>query len=275
MKNVLVRLKEYSRQANGAEQHLIHYMLEKPEEAAKMSVQSLAERTYTSSATVIRLCQKLGFSGYKEMISCLNYENGLRVEQRKDKITAIHQEDSLKDIADKVTYRSILALKDTKELLDLKELEKCVELLGRAQRIGVFGIGSTLLAAKDMYMKLMMLDRPCIYNEDMHAQIVCARKLTEKDGAVIFGYSGTSQELLHYARILKARKVPVILVSRFVESDLTLLADYLLYFSSKELQEGTTDTAFRISQMNITDILLTAYVASNPDKDIQRVWNNV
>lgn len=272
MKNVLVRLQEYSRQANGAEQHLIKYLMENPEEVPRLSVQVLAERCYTSAATVIRLCQKLGFSGYKEMLSCLNYENGLRMEQSKGIATKICQEDTLEDIADKVTWRSILALRDTRELLDLESLEKCVELLDRAEKVGVFGIGSTLLAARDMYMKLMMLHKPCCYNADLHAQFLCAKNLTEKDAAVMFCYTGTSQELLQLAKLLKMYKVPLILINRFAESDLGLLADHVLHFASKDLQEGTTDTSSRISQMNITDILLTAYLTSHPGIDTEPVW---
>ena len=42
MKNVLVRLKEYSSQANGAEKFLIRFILEYPEDAVKLSVHALA-----------------------------------------------------------------------------------------------------------------------------------------------------------------------------------------------------------------------------------------
>lgn len=269
MKNVRVRLKEYHRQANGAEQHLIQYMLEQPETVARMSVQTLAEQTFTSAATVIRLCQKLGFSGYKEMISCLNYENGLCVDQNREMSTHIEQEDSLKDIVEKVTYRSIQALEDTKNLLNLQDLEACVELLSRAEKVGVFGIGATLLPARDLHIKLTILNKLCMYNSDLHTQMVYAKRLTEKDAAVIFCYTGTSQELYNYASILKEQKVPIILVNRFGDSDLAVMADHILYFSSKELQEGTTDTASRISQMNLVDILISAYEAANPDNWIE------
>ena len=110
MKNVLVRLQEYRVQANGAEKDLVRYLLEKPEEASKLSIHVLAERTYTSAATIIRLCKKLGFRGYKEFSSSLNYEIALRSEARKDISTEISRDDGLKDIVDKVTYRSIQAL---------------------------------------------------------------------------------------------------------------------------------------------------------------------
>ena len=215
MKNVLVRLQEYRVQANGAEKDLVRYLLEKPEEASKLSIHVLAERTYTSAATIIRLCKKLGFRGYKEFSSSLNYEIALRSEARKDISTEISRDDGLKDIVDKVTYRSIQALEDTRKLVDLDELQSCVDILEKAKTIGLFGIGSSLLAARDMYLKFLRLNKPCICNDDWHSQLVCARNLTKEDVAVIFSYSGLTKEMLTCARILKEKDVPIITVTRF------------------------------------------------------------
>lgn len=275
MKNVLVRLQEYMGQANGAEKNLVHYLMEKPEEAAKLSIHVLAERTYTSAATVIRLCKKLGFCGYKEFIISLNYENALRSEERGDISTEIRKDDVLKDIVDKVTYRSIQALEDTRKLVDLDELQKCVDILEKAGTIGLFGIGSSLLAARDMYLKFLRLNKPCICNDDWHSQIVCARNLTVSDTAVIFSYSGLTKEMITCAGILKEQNVPIITVTRFGENELTRLADYKLYVSAKELLVRTAATASRISQLNIIDILFTAYVKNNYDRDIVRLKRNL
>ena len=253
MKNVLVRLQEYRVQANGAEKDLVRYLLEKPEEASKLSIHVLAERTYTSAATIIRLCKKLGFRGYKE----------------------ISRDDGLKDIVDKVTYRSIQALEDTRKLVDLDELQSCVDILEKAKTIGLFGIGSSLLAARDMYLKFLRLNKPCICNDDWHSQLVCARNLTKEDVAVIFSYSGLTKEMLTCARILKEKDVPIITVTRFAENELTRLADCKLYVSAKELLVRTAATASRISQLNIIDILFTAYVKNNYEKNISRLKSNV
>lgn len=275
MKNVLVRLQEYRPQANGAEKGLVRYLLEKPEEAVKLSVHVLAERTYTSAATIIRLCKKLGFSGYKDFTISLNYELARRSEARKDISTEIRKEDRLMDIVDKVTYRSIQALEDTRKLVDFDELQMCVDTLERAATIGLFGIGSSLLAAKDMYLKFLRLNKPCICNDDLHSQILCARNLSSGDGAVIFSYSGLTREMITCARILKEQNVPVITVTRFSENELTRIADCKLYVSAKELLVRTAATSSRISQLNIIDILFTAYVKNNYDRDIARLKSNV
>lgn len=275
MKNVLVRLQEYRIQANGAEKDLVHYLMENPEEAAKLSIHVLAEKTYTSAATVVRLCRKLGFGGYKEFIISLNYENALRSEERGDISTEIRKDDVLKDIVDKVTYRSIQALEDTRKLVDLDELQKCVDTLEKAGTIGLFGIGSSLLAARDMYLKFLRLNKSCICNDDWHSQIVCARNLTAGDTAVIFSYSGLTGEMITCARILKEQSVPVITVTRFAENELTRLADYKLYVSARELLVRTAATASRISQLNIIDILFTAYVKGNYDGNMARLKRNI
>lgn len=275
MKNVLVRLQEYRLQANGAEKGLVQCLLEKPEEVAGLSIHVLAERTYTSAATIIRLCRKLGFNGYKDFTISLNYELALRSEARKDISTEIRREDRLKDIVDKVTYRSIQALEDTRKLVDLDELQMCVDTLDQAKTIGLFGIGSSLLAARDMYLKFLRLNKPCICNDDLHSQIVCARNLSAGDAAVIFSYSGQTREMLTCARILKEQNVAVITVTRFAENELTRLADGKLYVSAKELLVRTAATSSRISQLNIIDILFTAFVKNNYVRDIARLKRNV
>lgn len=275
MKNVLVRLQEYRFSANGAEKDLVRYLLEKPEEISKLSIHVLAERTYTSAATIIRLCKKLGFSGYKEFVICLNYENALRTNVRKDISAEIVKDDGLKDIVDKVIYRSIQSMEDTRELVDLKELEKCVKRLEQAKTIGLFGIGSSLLAAKDMYLKFLRLNKPCICNDDWHSQILCSRNLEADDVAVIFSYSGLTREMITCAGNLKQRDVPVITVTRFAENELTRLADLKLYVSAKELLVRTAATASRISQLCIVDILFTVYVKDNYEREMARLKSNV
>ena len=66
MKSVLVRIQEYSAQASGAEKGVLRFLRENPEEAAGYSIKQLADKTFSSAATIVRLCRKMGFDGYKE-----------------------------------------------------------------------------------------------------------------------------------------------------------------------------------------------------------------
>ena len=63
--NELNELKRMNK-LTSTEQGIVNYILTNPEELEKISSRQLAELTYTSPATVVRICQKLGFSGYSE-----------------------------------------------------------------------------------------------------------------------------------------------------------------------------------------------------------------
>ena len=80
MKNVLVRLEEYLPRASEAERGAIKWLMQSPESAVDLSIQQLAGRTFTSASTIIRLCRKLGFDGYKEFHKALLYELAVRRE---------------------------------------------------------------------------------------------------------------------------------------------------------------------------------------------------
>ena len=63
--NELNELKRMNK-LTSTEQGIVNYILTNPEELEKTSSRQLAELTYTSPAAVVRICQKLGFSGYSE-----------------------------------------------------------------------------------------------------------------------------------------------------------------------------------------------------------------
>ncbi|HBE85868.1 MAG TPA: MurR/RpiR family transcriptional regulator, partial [Lachnoclostridium sp.] len=119
MKSVLVRLREYQKEMSVAETGVVRYLLDTPEQAVKLSVHALAEKGFSSSSTVIRLCHELGFSGYKEMKAALICELAIRQENTREKMEEITEKDTLEQIVDKITYKNIASLEDTRNLTDI------------------------------------------------------------------------------------------------------------------------------------------------------------
>ena len=54
---------------------VLRFLRENPEEAAGYSIKQLADKTFSSAATIVRLCRKMGFDGYKELQKSLLYES--------------------------------------------------------------------------------------------------------------------------------------------------------------------------------------------------------
>lgn len=260
MKSVLVRFQEYEAKVSGAERLAVRFILEHPKESAAYSINQLAEASFSSSATIVRLCKKMGFSGYKEFQKVLIAEISIREESTSIKNKDIQKEDNIEDLITKVTYKNIVSLEKTRKLIDEDVLKQCVALLGECRNICFFGIGSSLLVAQDAYMKFLRIDKTCFIHEDCHVQLLYAKNLTSKDVAIIISYSGLTEEILRCARTAKERGASVIAITRFADSKLARIADYKLYVAASEVLIRSGAMSSRISQLNVVDILYTAYL---------------
>lgn len=266
MKSVIVKLREYMQEASGTEKGIIKYLLEHPERVAEMSIRELAKESYASTSTITRLCHKTGFEHYKDFQKSLVYENALRKDTITERNCEIDRDDSLDQLVDKIIYKSIVSLKDTKSLVDIDALDKSVKLLLKSRKIAFFGMGASQLVAKDAYLKFMRVNKLCLVNEDYHAQLVAAENMTSEDAAVIISYSGMTEEIVRCAEVMKNANVPLIAITCFRESPLSRLADYNLYVTATEFEFRTGKLGSRISQLAVVDMLYAAYVQRDYDE---------
>lgn len=271
MKSVLVRLEAYLPKASGAEKGVLKLLLESPESAVNCSIRQLADSSFTSASTIIRLCRKMGFKGYKEFHKSLLYEVAVRKDTKSEHKREIQREDSLETIVSKVTYKNMLSLENTRKLADLEALQKCVELLNSARCIVLFGIGASLLVARDAYLKFIRVNKNCYFCDDWHLQLIHAQNTKPEDVAIVVSYSGMTNETIRCATVAKMNHTPIIAITRFETSPLAKLADYNLYVATTELFFRSGAMSSRISQLNMIDILYAAYVNQNYEECIKRI----
>lgn len=270
MKNVILKLRDYIDKASETEKAIIEYILQSPDSVVESNIYSLSEQTFASPSTIIRLCKKIGLNGYKELIHALLYELALIKLADEEKVKNINKEDSLEKIVEKVTLKSISSLEKTKKLIDIKVLKDCVELLDKSENICLFGVGASLLVAKDAYLKFLRINKSCYLNDDFHAQLLEAKNMDRNDVAIIISYSGFTEEMIKCANIIKEIGAPIIAITRFEESPIANIANYKLLVASTELvfREGAISS--RIAQLNIIDILYTAFVNKHYDLNMKQ-----
>ena len=271
MKGVLVRLKGYSSRASEAEKGVANLILDSPELAINMNIHQLAAETFTSASTIVRFCQKLGFEGYKDFRKALLYEVSVRKEVSDEQTRKIEREDSLETIVQKVTYRNIVSLENTNKLLSMDILGQCVELIDSAQNIIFFGMGASLLVAKDACLKFVRVNKPCYFGDDWHLQMLYARNSSPEDAAIAISYSGTTRETVQCAETVRKNGTPLITITRFDASPLAKLADFNLYVESPEMFARIGAMSSRIAQFNIIDIIYSAYVNRNYDECVPKI----
>lgn len=270
MKNVIIRFREYENRASSAERGIVKFILRNPEKILEYNSQQLAEAAFSSPSTVVRLCKKIGFSGYKELQRALLLELAVRQKKHGEIQADIQREDSLEEIIEKVTYKNMDSLETIGKLQDEKILKCCVDLLENCNNIALFGLGSSLLVARDAYQKFLRLNKPCFVCDDWHMQLLYAKNLTPDDVAIAISYYGMTKEILECAEQVKQRNVPLIAITRLADSKLVHLADYNLYVSASEVLVRSGAMSSRISQLNIIDILYTAYINRHFDENVMR-----
>ena len=269
MKGVLIRMNQYRTQASGAERGVLDCVLEDPEAAAQCSIHKLAELSYTSPSTVVRICRKLGFAGYREMQKSLLYELAVRIENKSEKGGELEHTDQLSDIIDKVTYRNVASLENSRMLVEPEAVKRSVDLICACDTVLLFGLGASFLVAQDAYLKFLRVGKPCALSEDVHSQYLHARNAKPSDAAVIISYTGYTDEILRCARDLRRQGTPIIAITRFEPSPLSQMADCNLYVVATEETFRSGAMSSRIAQLNMIDILYTAYFNRNYEQSIR------
>lgn len=266
MKRILHTLKTYlETDATSSEKSVLHFLLQQPRTAIGMDIRTLARQTSSSASTIIRICQKNGLKGYRELKEAIQNDlyslhdspNALRTEPDKDENTLIFQ----------VFREEIEGLENTYHLNDPQDLAKALELLGSCRLIYLFGIGSSQLVARDFQMKLERISRLSILYTDYHMMRMAASNATSQDLAVFFSYSGQTEEL--QPMILECRKnqTPILAITRYAVSFLSSNCTVCLYVApiEKPLRPGACSS--RIAMLSIVDLLYTFMLArSTPDR---------
>lgn len=271
MKSALLRLRESRDSLSETERAVADYLLTHTDQAMEMSIHQLAEHSFSSPSTIVRMCRRIGFDGFKEFRRCVTYELAVRKQSKEEEQKEIQREDSLEDIIEKITYKNIMSLEDTKNLMDGETLGKCVELISQCRAVLLFGIGASLCAARDAYLKFLRLNKPCIVNDDWHSQYLQAKNASADDLGIVISYSGETVEMVACMKAMKDNGTPIIAITRCVDSPVSRLADYKLYTAANESVFRSGAMSSRISQLNIIDILYTAFANSEYDYMLDRL----
>lgn len=271
MKSVLVRLREYRNKASATENTIIQFVLDHPKATSRMTVYELAEKTFASPASIIRLCKKNGFKGYRDFVNTLIYEMAIRENSQSAEKEEITKFDRIEEIIDKITYRNIVSLEDTRSILDHEVIAECIKLLQTCQTVNLFGIGSSLLVAKDAQLKFTRLNKRCFVSDDWHLQLLTARQMTPNDLGIVISYSGETAEMLECAKAMKERGAKIITITRYGNSPIAAMGDYAIYVAANEGLYRSGAMSSRISQLNVIDILYTGYVNAEYEKSLEQI----
>jgi DNA-binding MurR/RpiR family transcriptional regulator len=229
---IQARFDDFSRSQKDVAQYIVDHL----DEVAFQTAEELARRANTSSSTVVRFSQALGFEGYPEL------QHSAREEYRRRHATA-PVNNGPSHIAplfslDQNEFETMLAadhvnVEDTARKVSRSEIEAAVEAIATTPRLLVAGTDQMAFFASYLRHLLMLLD--------LRAEIVASpsqealgRLSRIDDETLVIGLSaGRPHPLVVRAmKLARHRKARTMAITDATLSEVAKLAQIRLYYSS-------------------------------------------
>ena len=241
-----------------AQVKIADFVLKDPAKAANSTIAELSKLVETSTASVVRFCDDIGFHSFTDFRLAVSVASEQRRVAREtfsiDK-DEIDPNDSLQEVVAKTVFHEVEAIQQTGSGLDLEVLEQVVNLILGARRIELFGLGSSSLATQDLRQKLHRIGLLAFDSPDNHQAITSSAIMNSEDIGLVFSHSGVTPETLEVLQIMKRSGGKTVAVTNFPDSPIARTADYSLVTAAKETRYRSGAMSSRIAQLALVDFM--------------------
>src|SRR3954466_15137073 len=146
------RIRTVAPRLTGALREVADTVLADPAEAARLSAVALATRAGVSQASVTRFSQSIGLASHAELRLALAEQIGRSTAPGApiDVGVKIHPDDSMRQVIDVVANADVRAITQTVSQLDVNVLALASRASAAAQRVDVYGMGSSASVAYEL-----------------------------------------------------------------------------------------------------------------------------
>lgn len=200
---MLIEKLEQGENFTNNEREVARYILENPDKVPGMSSEELARASFTSKATVVRLSQKLGLTGYQELrlrlVEEMNQKNRL---SRMLEAEPIHGGSTYADIVNTLPVLYDKAVTNTRLTLDKNSMNRIDRMLQRAECIDIYGAGISYILAQAAAFKFATLGVESAAYESINGHYLAARK-HKKTVAFLISFTGANRTMIRAAEYLR------------------------------------------------------------------------
>ena len=249
-----------------ADREIGRFIVDNPDQMLRLSTAALAARTGRSQSSVVKFSQRLGFASYQELKLAVSQAKAQEWHAPTGMIHgSIELGDSYRTILQKLIGSKVLSMQQTASANNERDIGKVVDILDKARRIHLVGVGASSLVARDFSYKLMKLGRNVLHDSDSHVQMANASTLDAADALFALSYSGTSIETLRIAEQARQRGATVIAVTGLADNPLSRAAHICLHTVADEDRVRSSSITARDAQLTLTDLLFIQLVQRQPD----------
>lgn len=262
---MLARIRASQAQLPPSARAVAQEVLARPDSIVRASIGSVARGADVSPASVLRFCHALGFTGFSD------FKIGLATEMHGDRFalgTDVTPNDGPLDVAGKVFEADVRAIRETLALLDEDVLERAVRALDEAERIEVYGIGSSAPIAWDAHYRFLRIGLHTTAVTDAHVQAVSASLLDGRAAALVVSHTGRTQDTLDAACRARAAGATVVGLTSYFGTPLLEVCDVALVTATSETTLHAEAMASRIAHLAVIDALHVLLARRRPDRSL-------
>ena len=248
---LMERITQLRHELSPAEGRVASLVIDQPRMVLNEPIAEIARLADVSQPTVIRFCRSLGFQGLADFklkfASSLTGSIPVRHSQ-------VRLSDSTHDLSAKVIDNTVSAILRFRDQLDVRSLDRAIEMVSRAKRVEFYAMGNSRAVALDGQHKFFRFRIPTALYGDAHLFTLAAELLGPGDVVIAVSNSGGLPELLQAVDIARAAGADVIAISNS-QSPLARKASVCLAVDHAEDSTSFLSMISRILQLLLIDIM--------------------
>lgn len=260
--NILDSLKNRQRFSEN-EQAIATYVIEHPEQAAKLSSRELARRTFTSPTAVLRFCKKLGFENYNDFK--VNIVSELKSVNLAT--TLISEHEPAVNTLNKLATLEAQVIEETKRKASPETLDAIANAIVSNPYIDIFARDCNAQVARYAAHNFTMAGRITTVLENMDKMIYSTWELPRDHTVFLISKSGEDHVIVAAAEQMRMRKIPLIAITADTSSRLANISDYTLEGFYYPQFEKFGDIVFSSAAKYLLDVLFVMAFS----KDVEHV----
>lgn len=249
------------------EQAVVDYIINHPKHLLEMNVTQLAEASYTSASTIIRLCKKLGTKGYADLkyIYASEYPEMMKLKESL-KTKPYNKNSEIDDIIHTIPLIYSKAINHTRSMLDRNTIINVTSLMKKAKIIDIYGDGINYEVAKMFCYKLDEIGIIAnAYNSIQwtHCKMLQLEKIPSF--SILISHTGKNPSVYDAAKRLKESGIPTLSISGNIDQRLSKLTDNHIHIMTSENTLEFSNVIFTMSTQYILDIIVASLLVSRYD----------
>ena len=260
-KSVIDNIQKHYREFSPTERKVADCVLRHPNQVTEYTVKELAMASGVSEATVVRMCQHAGYTGYWPFRTMLARDMGMMGREEK-------RDNDQANIVAGIFRKYADIMQNLSSKIDLDAMSTCARLIDNCHEVHVIAAGDTGTLAKHMGFCLGRIGIKATYSGLADYYLNTINLADENDVLIAISKSGITKTVIQGAELAKEKGLKVIAITEYSNSKLGESADHVLLSKGDSSRFDYYKNYNHLSETAVIEALLE--LVKNVDKIVEK-----